>query len=122
MIVHVGFALVLTIRVPVRVVRVAHRSVIVLVRVTGVEVIETTRHLVVVVSHVKVVVSVSQSLVLVMLPVSGWSVVSHIHSRWSLAGRWTGSPFHTPSRGSSSQTGPAAEARGQRVDRSGAPR
>ena len=108
MIVNVSFALVLTISVPVRVMRVAHRSVIVLVGVTGVQVIETTGHLVVVVSHVKVVVSMSQSLVLVMLPVSGWSVVSHIHSRWSLAGRWTGSPFHTPSRGSSSQAGPRA--------------
>lgn len=103
---NVGFALVLAVQVPVRVVRVAHRSVIVLVLMTGVEVIETTRHLVVVVSHVKVVMSVGQSLVIVILPVSGWSVVSHIHSRWSLAGWSTGSPFHTPSRGSSSQAGP----------------
>ena len=86
MIVNVSFALVLTIGVPVRVMRVAHRSVIVLVRMAGVEVIETTRHLVVVVSDVKVVVSMSQSLVLVMLPVSGRSVVRHIHSRCSLAG------------------------------------
>lgn len=81
-----SFALVFTIGVPVRVMRVAHRSVIVLVRMAGVEVLETTRPLVVVVSHVKVVVSMSQSLVLVMLPVSGRSVVRHIHSRCSLAG------------------------------------
>lgn len=77
----VSLALVLPLRVPVRVVRVAHRSVIVLVRMTRTEVLEATSHPVVVVSHVKVVVGVGQSLVLMIFPASAQTVVRHIHSR-----------------------------------------
>ena len=119
---NVSFALVRTISVPVRVMRVAHRSVIVLVGVTGVQVIETTGHLVVVVSHVKVVVSMSQSLVLVMLPVSGRSVVRHIHSRCLSPAGEPAAPF-IPHRGDH-LVKPVHGQRpgGRRDDRPGAPR
>jgi len=58
MIMDMGLALVLTLRVPVREVRMAHGCMVVLMRVAGVEMIETARHLVVIVSHVKVMVGV----------------------------------------------------------------
>lgn len=78
---NVSLALMLAFGVLVGVMRVAHRSVIVLVRMTRTEVLEATSHLVVVVSHVIVVVGVGQSLVLVILPASAQTVLRHIHSR-----------------------------------------
>ena len=81
MVVYVGLALVLAFGVSMRVVRMPHRGMVVLVCVVRAEVLEPTRHPVEVMSHVKMMVSVCQRLVLVVVPLSGRSVVSHMHSR-----------------------------------------
>jgi hypothetical protein len=65
----VGLAGVLVVEVPVRHMRMVQRSVVVLVLVRRTQVLETSCHLAVVVSDVKVPMSVYEPLVVVFLPV-----------------------------------------------------
>ena len=85
MIMHVRPTFVLTLRVPVRIVRMTHSRVVVLVRVARAQVLETPVPVVVVVGDVKMVVSVGEGSMIVLLPL-GRGVVRHSHSLCLRAG------------------------------------
>jgi hypothetical protein len=76
-VVDVGLASMLMLEVLVRQVSMLEGSVIVLMLVYGAEMLESTRHLVVIVGDVEVTVRVRKSLVTVLLPSIGRSDVCH---------------------------------------------
>lgn len=81
MIMHVRLTFVLTLRVPVRIVGMTHSRVVVLMRVARAQVLETTGRRVVIVRHMKMMMSVGQTLVVMLLPVFSRSIIRHGHSR-----------------------------------------